>query len=42
MTHVAETIEIVGSSAGTDVVMTSQLARHRNPSSRTDDFGAVS
>lgn len=41
MTHVAQTIEVVGSPAGTDVVMTFGLDDHER-STMTDDFGAVS
>jgi len=42
MTHVAETIDVTGSSAGTDVVMTFGLDDDHDRSSMTDDFGAVS
>jgi len=42
MTHVAQTIEIQGGPAGTDVVMTFDLERDHERSSMTDDFDAVS
>jgi len=41
MTHVAQTIEILGSRAGTDVLMTFELEHDHDRSSMTD-FGAVS
>ncbi|MEA2190959.1 MAG: serine/threonine-protein kinase RsbW [Solirubrobacteraceae bacterium] len=42
MTHVAESIDVIGSPAGTDVVMTFDLESDPDRSSTTDDYGAVS
>ena len=42
MEHVARALEILGSPAGTDVLMTFDLDGRPRPLSTPDDFGAVS
>ncbi|MEJ7797752.1 MAG: ATP-binding protein [Solirubrobacteraceae bacterium] len=42
MTHVSSTLEIIAGPGGTDVLMTFGLVGKPEPSSLTDDFGALS